>query len=566
MLRELFIKNYALISRMNVKFDPHLTILSGETGAGKSIIIGALGLILGQKGKTSMIKIGKQSCTVEGRFCKKKEHPVWDLLKEKGIEVEDEDIVIRRTIMASGGSRSFINGFQVSIKDLQKITSLLIDIHGQHEHQLLLDVKTHLQLLDRYGQLEDDYKNYRESYDRYISLRKELEQLKIDEHEKQRRIDMLVFAVEEINEANLQEGEEAALEQEYKVLKNYEQIVSALSEAYRFIFAEDDSAVEKLDKALTSLNRIKDFLGDNKGWLDNLESSRILIDETAYSIRDFMESIEYEPGKIDEILYNLEKIKRLKKKYGETVEEILRYRDECEKELASLEKRDEEINKIKEEIEKEKKSMIKYAITLSARRRVAARTLEDSIQKELAFLSMDKTQFKVNFVYKESADGEVEIDGKRYKLTADGLDNVEFLIATNVGQPLMPLKNVASGGELSRIMLAIKTVLGTVDPVNTFVFDEIDVGIGGKVAWAVGNRLKDLSRFKQILCITHQAQIASRGDLNLKVEKHVVDNDTTTSVKELKGKEKVEEIARMISGETITEAALRQAEEMLKGK
>jgi len=566
MLRELFIKNYALISRMNVKFDPHLTILSGETGAGKSIIVGALGLILGQKGKTSMIKIGEQSCTVEGRFCKEKEHPVWDLLKEKGIEVEDEDIVIRRTITASGGSKSFINGFQVSIKDLQKITSLLIDIHGQHEHQLLLDVKTHLRLLDRYGQLEDDYKKYRESYDRYISLKKKLEQLEIDEHEKQRRIDMLDFAIKEIDEANLKEDEEIALEQEYKVLKNYEQIVSALSEAYRFIFAEDDSSVEKLDKALTSLNRIKDFLGDNKGWLDNLENSRILIDETAYSIRDFLESIEYEPGKIDEILYSLEKIKRLKKKYGETVEEILRYRDECEKELASLEKRDEEINKIEEEIENEKKNMIKYAITLSARRRVAARTLEDSIQKELAFLSMDKTQFKVNFVYKESADGEVEIDGKRYKLTADGLDNVEFLIATNVGQPLMPLKNVASGGELSRIMLAIKTVLGTVDPVNTFVFDEIDVGIGGKVAWAVGNRLKDLSRLKQILCITHQAQIASRGDLNLKVEKHVVDDDTITSVKELKGSEKVEEIARMISGKTITEAAIRQAEEMLRGK
>ena len=566
MLRELFIKNYALIDEINVKFDPCLTILSGETGAGKSIIVGALGLILGQKAKTSMIKKGEQSCTVEGRFYKTKEHPVWELLKNRGIETEDDDIVIRRTITASGNSKSFVNGFQVSIKDLQEITSVLIDIHGQHEHQLLLNTKTHLQLLDKYGHLDNDYFQYKESYDRYTSLKKKLLQLEIDEHEKERRIDMLSFAIKEIEEAELKEGEEATLEQEYKVQKNYEQIVSAVSESYQFIFGSDNSIIEKLDRAIENLNRVKDFLGSNSNWIEALENARILIEETAYSARDFLESIEYEPRKIDEILYRLEKIKRLKKKYGETVAEILEYKEKCERELMSLEKRDEEINKVKDEIEKEKKRMTKFATALSARRRVAARTLEDSIQMELSFLSMDKTRFKVNFKYKESEDGEVEIESKRYKLSSEGLDNVEFLIATNVGQPLMPLKNVASGGELSRIMLAIKTVLGSVDPVNTFVFDEIDVGIGGKVAWAVGNRLKELSKNKQILCITHQAQIASRGDLNLKVEKYVVGDATVTTVKYLEGKEKVEEVARMISGKTITEAAIKQAEEMLSGK
>ena len=566
MLRELFIRNYALIGEMNVKFNPHLTILSGETGAGKSIIVGALGLILGQKGKTSMIKKGEQSCTVEGRFYKEKNHPVWGLLKNKGIEVEDDDIIIRRTITASGSSKSFINGFQVSIKDLQEITSVLIDIHGQHEHQLLLNVKTHLQLLDRYGHLDEDFERYKESYNRYTSLKKELLQLEIDEHEKERKIDMLSFAIKEIGEADLREGEEATLEQEYKVQKNYEQIVTAVSETYQFIFSEDNSVVEKLDKAISSLGRVKEYLNPESSWVENLENARILIEETAFSIRDFLESMEYEPGKIDEILYRLEKIKRLKKKYGETIEEILQYKDKCKKELMSLEKRDEEIDKIKEEIEKEKRKMIKRATVLSARRRVSARTLEDSIQRELSFLNMDKTRFRVNFNYRESEDGEVEIEGKKYKLSSEGLDNVEFLIATNIGQPLMPLKNVASGGELSRIMLAIKTVLGSVDPVNTFVFDEIDVGIGGRVSWAVGNRLKELSKFKQILCITHQAQIAARGDLNLKVEKYVVDNNTVTTVKELEGEEKVEEIARMISGKTITDAALKQAEEMLMGK
>ena len=259
-------------------------------------------------------------------------------------------------------------------------------------------------------------------------------------------------------------------------------------------------------------------------------------------------------------------IKSLKKKYGLTIQEVREYGKKCREELEKLEVNDDILRELEKQLEEELQQAQKHALSLSAQRRVSAHTLEDSIKKELSYLSMDKTRFKVNITYKECDEGAVVIDEKKYKLTPYGLDQVEFLISTNVGEPLLPLKGVASGGELSRIMLAIKTVLGNVDPIVTFVFDEIDLGIGGKVSWAVGNRLMNLSQLKQILCITHQAQIASKGNLNLRVEKRGQDQRTITEIKFLDGKEKIEEIARMISGENITEAAISQAYEMINDR
>ena len=566
MLKEIFIKNYALIDEITLRFSPNLTILSGETGAGKSIIIGALGLILGQKGKTSLVRTGEKNCVVEGRFAVSKDHPVWKLLDDMGIPGDDEDLVIRRVITSTGLSRSVVNGFQVSVRDLQDITSYLIDIHGQHEHQSLLNVKTHLKLLDKYGKLDNDLMKYRTSYTKLVGLGKKLSELIIDEKEKERRIDMLRFAIDEIEEANLREGEDEQLEQEYRVQKNYEEIVSAVSDAYRLIVSGESSVLEKLDEAIARIEKVSNFLQNAGEWLENIQNARVNIEETGYSMRGFLDGIEYEPGKIDVILSRLDKISRLKKKYGDTIKEVLQYAERARTELESLETRDEEIESLKKEIERVRAEASKLAVSLSAQRRVVARALEESIQKELSYLGLEKAKIKVAFSYKESPDGEVKIEDKRYKLLPDGLDNVEFLISTNVGQPLMPLKSVASGGELSRIMLAIKTVLGSVDPIDTFVFDEIDVGIGGKIAWAVGNRLKELSKTKQIVCITHQAQIASRGDLNIRVEKEELDNRAITRVKELDEEEKVKEIARMLSGKTITEAAIKQAKEMIMGK
>jgi DNA repair protein RecN (Recombination protein N) len=588
MLKELHVRNYALIDELTTDFSDNLTILSGETGAGKSIIVGALGLVLGEKARTSSIRSGAESCTVEGRFELERTHPVHAVLMSRGMADEaspgeatpgeasnidratlDMSLVIRRVVTRAGTSKCFINGFQVSVRDLQEITSLLIDIHGQHQHQSLLAVRNHLILLDKYGKLEADLAAYQKSYKSMIRIRERIVALTVDEREKERRMDILRYSIEEIEKTALQEGEEEELDQEYKILKNYEKLLSAVSATHTLLKAGDMSAITQLEQAVQELQRIHTISPEAASGVKDLESAKILVEECAYTLQNYIESISYEPGRIDRILTRLEQVKTLKKKYGETVSEIEAYRKKCEEELESLESNEEAIGQLEKAWQAEQEKARRAAIELSARRRVAAKTLEESVMKELSFLSMAKARFKVQIIYSERTAGSgadeptVSIDGRDYNLLAAGLDKVEFLISTNTGEPLLPLKNVASGGELSRIMLAIKTVLGDVDPIRTFVFDEIDAGIGGKVAWAVGNRLKELSTMKQILCITHQAQIASRASLNLRVDKENRNGRTVTSIRKLGNEERVAEVARMISGKTISEAALKQAHEMI---
>ncbi len=567
MLKELYIKNYALIDELTIGFSKNLTVLSGETGAGKSIIVGALSLILGQKARTSSIRSGTEHCVVEGRIDVDRNHPVINKLKNLGIEYEpDLGIVIRRIITISGTSKSYVNGLQVSVKDLRDITGILIDIHSQHEHQSLLNVKNHLFLLDRYGKFQNELETYQKSYRKILGLKKEIEKHTIDEREKERKLDILKYSLNEIEQAGLTDNEDEELEKEYKVLKNYEQLVSSVMTAYNLLRLHDNSALTMLESALLEINKVKDFSKNIDVLSSELENTKLIIEDTAVSLKNYIDSIEYEPGKLDKILTRLELIKSLKKKYGLTIQEVREYGKKCREELEKLEVNDDILRELEKQLEEELQQAQKHALSLSAQRRVSAHTLEDSIKKELSYLSMEKTRFKVNITYKECDEGVVVIDEKKYELTLYGLDQVEFLISTNVGEPLLPLKGVASGGELSRIMLAIKTVLGNVDPIVTFVFDEIDLGIGGKVSWAVGNRLMNLSQLKQILCITHQAQIASKGNLNLRVEKRGRDQRTITVIKFLDGKEKIEEIARMISGENITEAAISQAYEMINDR
>jgi len=567
MLKELYIKNFALIEDLRLIFSRNLTILSGETGAGKSIIVGALGLILGEKAKTSSIRSGMDQCIVEGSFTIEKGHPVFQKLGELGIEHnQDEGLIIRRMITTSGTSRCYVNGLQVTARNLRDITDILVDIHGQHEHQSLLSVKNHLFLLDQYGKLGPELEVYRSCYHRILEIQKEIEKQTIDEREKERKIDILKYSIGEIEHAQLKEGEEEELEEEYRVLRNYEKLVSSVESAYQLLRLSDNSTLTMLENALNEIERIKSFSNNINEIATELESTRIVIAESASNLKAFIEGIEYEPGRIDAIQKRLELLKNLKKKYGPTTQEIKKYADECKVELEHLELNEDMLRELGKKLEEELHLAQKLALSISAQRRVCAHALEESVKNELSYLSMLKARFKVRISYREDVKGLVLIDGKRYELTPYGIDQVEFLISTNVGEPLLPLKNVASGGELSRVMLAIKTVLGNVDPILTFVFDEIDAGIGGKVSWAVGNRLMNLARYKQILCVTHQAQIASKGDLNIRVEKKGKDNRTVTNVRLLNAQEKLEEIARMISGDKITDAALRQAAEMVREK
>jgi DNA repair protein RecN (Recombination protein N) len=564
MLRELYIKNYALIEEMTIIFSENLTVLSGETGAGKSIIVGALGLILGVKAKTSSIRSGAENCIVEGRYQLAKGHPVARKLTDLGITgIEEDGAVIRRVISASGTSKCYINGLQVSVKDLRDITGILVDIHGQHEHQSLLNVRNHLFLLDQYGKLHKELDAYKQSYKKILKLKKELEERRMDEREKERRIDILRYSLNEIEQAHLVEQEDTELEAQYRILKNYDQLVTSVQNSYTLLRLNEDSSLTLLERALQELGGVKDFSEQMHEPMKELENAKLIIEEATLSLKNYIDSIEYEPGLIDRIQQRLAFIKSLKKKYGDSIPEILSYSQKCKAELDELEMHDDILKDLQVQLDKEFTRAQQLALTLSAQRRVAAHMLEESIKSELEFLHMKKARFKVSISYKTSEEGRVLIGGRRYELLQNGLDQVEFMISTNVGEPLLPLKNVASGGELSRVMLAIKTVLGSVDPIVTFVFDEIDAGIGGRVSWAVGNRLRSLSRYKQILCVTHQAQIASKADLNLRVEKKGKDNRTVTDVKHLDGDERVEEIARMISGDIITQAARLQAQQMI---
>jgi DNA repair protein RecN (Recombination protein N) len=564
MLRELYIKNYALIEELTIQFTPNLNVLSGETGAGKSIIVGALGLILGDKAKTSLIRTGSDSCVVEGRFVLPTGHPVYRALEESGVDCSGRDeLVVRRIISSAGTSRSFVNGQQVGVRELGGITDLLVDIHGQHEHQSLLTVRNHLALLDQYGDLGPDLERYRECYRRVRELDAQIERLTMDEREKERRMDILRHAVSEIERAELRDSEDEELEQEYRVLKNYERLVTAVGGAYELLRAGEPSAAGLLEQAVEQVRGVSGVAEDIRRVAEELESARVVIDDSAHTLQSYVEGIEYEPGRIDRIQGRIELIKGLKKKYGDTIEQVAGYRDRCVRELEELESNEESIRALSEERSRELERARALAVELSARRRVAARTLAESVMGELSYLHLDKARFAVRVRYRESEDGQVTIDGKRYRLVESGLDEVEFMISTNPGEPLMPLRNVASGGELSRIMLAIKTVLGNADPIVTFVFDEIDAGIGGKTAWAVGVRMRDMAAAKQVLCVTHQAQIASRADRNIHVSKASRDGRTVTLVTVLEGEDRVREVARMISGDRISEAALRQAAQML---
>ena len=564
MLKELYIKNYALIRELTVGFSPNLTVLTGETGAGKSIIIGALGLILGEKAKTSLIRSGAESCTVEGRLNIEKGHEVYGILKEKGIESPDgEEVVIRRTITTDGVSKSYINGLQVGVRELKDVTGILIDIHGQHEHQYLLHVKNQLFLLDQYGTHGDLLMTYGESFRKVEQLKNEIERQTMDRRERERRIDILKHSITEIDGASLRDGEDQALEEEYTVLKNYEKLVSSINSAYELLGADERSAVSMVDEALGDLEKVRDISAEIGALAAELTGTRDVVGDVASSLKAFVDGIDYEPGRIDAIQSRIELIKSLKKKYGDTIQEIIEYREQSEEELTELQQNEDTVRELKERLEEELSWAGNIAKELSVQRRVAAQTLKDRVMQELSYLSMDKAGFKVQITYREKTDGWVEIEKKRYELTKNGLDNVQFLLSANKGEPFLPLKDVASGGELSRIMLAIKTVVGSADPILTFVFDEVDAGIGGKVAWAVGKRLRELSRYKQVLCITHQAQIASKGDLNIRVEKVEREKRSVTEVRLLEGAEKVAEVARMISGERIGEAAIRQAHQMI---
>ncbi|MEG0372072.1 MAG: DNA repair protein RecN [Clostridium sp.] len=553
MLLRLHIKNFALIDKADIRFTTGLNILTGETGAGKSILIDSINFILGEKQSKDIIRMGEVSAYVEGIFSVDIIE-VNTLLQENGIEAE-ENIIISREISQAGKSVSRINGRAVTIGLLRLIGKFLIDIHGQHEHQSLLNDESNIKILDLFcgNKLENIKEQYKLKYKRYIYLKEQIKKISTNEKEKLRMIDLLSFQNQEINDANLIIGEDEELSIKKELLLNSGKIHSSLDNIYNKLYFSQigESAKDAIGSSLKSFVSIGEYDPRLTSMKESCENIYYSLEALIEDIRDYRLSIDYNDDLINEVEERLDTISKLRRKYGSTIEEVLLFNQNIILELSSIEKSDETLL----ELEKEKKELIKELENLAGRiseiRKKNGLMLQKLIEGELRTLGMEKAIFEVSVSV---------LDG----ISLNGNNLVRFLMTANPGQPLKLLSKVASGGEISRIMLAIKTVIADIDSIPTLIFDEVDTGISGRTAQAVAEKMSIISKSHQILCVTHLPQIAAMSDNHFKIQKIANNESTATKVDSLTKNQKIEELARMLGGATITDLTRKNALEVLE--
>jgi DNA repair protein RecN (Recombination protein N) len=571
MIEELYIRDVALINELQLEFSSGLNIFTGETGAGKSVILNAVGLALGERSTSGIVRDGATNAKIQIAIAPPSDHPVWDSFSDSefaDILDEEETLVLSRQINASGRSRCHTNGQLVSLTFLSAIGDLLVDIHGQHAHQSLFRSETHLDLLDTFGKHEalkaEVSKKYDELHTAQVQLADFSQTLRAAMQEK----DLLEFQLEELEEAQLQEGEEEDLINERHLLSNAETLFESANQLYEQLYGGDlseSSTLDGLKIASRTISKLCELDGSLSELNGRFESTVYELEDIAYQIRDYRDKIEFNPHRLSEVEERLDVIHRLKRKYGDSISDILAYQAQASQKLEDLQFGSERVEELKDQIHLVTQGAQKLAIELSKKRRETATQLESLIERELQTLGMEKAVFQILVSPIESAEGPLEIEGKRYELRTDGMDEIEFFISPNVGSEPKPLAKIASGGEISRVMLALKTVLAQIDLIPTMIFDEIDAGIGGRTADIVGQKLKELSRFRQVFCITHLPQIARFADQHFRVEKSVEGDRTTITAKLLTQEERVEEVARMHGGEA-TVTTLAHARELLEGR
>lgn len=565
MLSEITIRNFAIIDELHLRLQAGFNVFTGETGAGKSIIIDAISTLLGGRATSDVIRSGAEGAYIEGVFILDESHAsiIKPILEEYGLEIEDNVLIISREIR-EGRSICRVNGRAIPAGALSQITQYLIDIHGQSEHLALLSPSRQREFLDRYGGLEELRNQVAEKVRRLREVRALLEKLRRDEREIARRIDQLEYQVQEITSANLRPGEDEELAQERRRLLNAEKLQALATEAYTALyegFEGESSALDLMARALNALQGLAKIEPGLEKLCKATEEAIAWIEEVAHQVRDYRDRIEFSPEKLQQVEERLQLINALKRKYGDTIEEILEYAESARKELEEISTNQERIEELVREEEKLLHEIGALANELSQKRKEAAISLAEGVEKHLAELGMAKARFQVSITWKEDPDG-VWVNDKRYAFDSTGIDRVEFLVSTNPGEPLKPLAKVASGGETSRLMLALKTVLSTADDTPTLIFDEIDAGIGGRMGAVVGEKMWRLSEHHQVLCVTHLPQLAAYGDAHFRVEKVEINQRTVTRVKELQGKARVEELALMLGPST--PLAHQSAEEMLR--
>ncbi len=548
MLQLLHIENIAVIEEADITFDEGFNALTGETGAGKSIVIDAMGAVLGQRTSRDLIRTGAAKAFVSAMFSGVPPLPV---LEECGMEAEDGELLLQREIYADGKNACRVGGRPVTVAQLRRIGGALLNIHGQHDGQQLLDEEQHGAYLDSFGRVEAELGAYAACYEAMEVTRKKLKSLQMDEAEKERRMDSLTFQIKELEKAQLKPGEEEALLQRRNLLRNSEKFMSAVQGAVWSLTGGDDGggAVSELREAAGAVSGVKgldDRFGQLHERLENLYSEAYDVAET---LRDLQDSFDFSPQELDELEGRADLLYRLKKKYGPTVEDMLAYLEKCREELDQIAFAADTTARLQKQLEKERGRAMKAARALSEARKAAAKQLEERIQEELRQLDMPKVRFAICFEEKEP--------------DALGIDVVRFLMSANVGEELRPINKVASGGELARIMLALKNVLAENELIGTLVFDEVDTGVSGRAAQKVAEKLAQVSRRKQVLCVTHLPQLAAMADTHFSVEKGEREGRTYTRVLRLDRERRKEELARLTGGQRLTSALLAGAEELL---
>lgn len=549
MLIQLHIENIAVIEKADIEFRKGLTVLTGETGAGKSIIVDSLGAVLGARTSRELVRTGADKGVVSAVF-ETNNADKW--LEDNDIDLEDE-IIIQRRISAEGKNSCRVCGVPVSVSQLRELGALLLNIHGQNDGRQLMDEANHLAYLDGYGDYGETIDRFKSAYADYKACKKEIQRLSMDEIEKERMADSLQYQIDELEKAQLKVGEEEELTAKRDLLRNSEKLTEALNGAYNALYAADQNAQSLTDEASALIGRAAVIADDLRETADIIENASSLLFDASERIRDFRDSLEFSPEEYDNIESRLSLIKKLRRKYNMDEEAMLAHLDDCRMRLSELEYAGDMLIKLNKQLEKHIDNCKRIAAELSEKRRAAAESLEKRIVSELKDLSMPSVRFSVSV---EPLESDVGFD-------ATGADDVKFLISANAGEALGRISKIASGGELSRIMLAMKTVFSKNDPIETMVFDEIDTGVSGIAAQRVGEKMSDLSRGKQVLCITHLPQIAAIADNHDLIEKTERNGRTYTEVRELDRKGRALELARMHGGDNISELTLASAEEQL---
>jgi DNA repair protein RecN (Recombination protein N) len=563
MLRELHVKNYALLENLTIEFGDGLNLLTGETGVGKSILIGALGFLLGEKGDVDMIRTNVDRVTVEGIFEISKDlHSYVRKIANIEIEPDEKSLILRRNFNRNGRGQCYLNDSPVSISLTREIGDLLLDIHGQHDHQSLLKAENHLYYLDSYARTEKEREDVRDLFRKLERLTKEITEKEKRRREIKEKEELWRFQLEEIERARIDEKEDENLERERNILENAELLLTSTREISERLSSGEGCIGEHLGKIKKLLEEIVNVDSRISESFKTAETLSYQVDDLWRTLLDYQNNIEFDPVRLNQVNERLDLINTMKKKYGSSLKDILSNKRRIELDLQNIDRSEEETKSLEERSMVIEKEFASKTMALSSKREKEAKVLESRILKELASLGMENSQFQVEMQRVEDPEGMIVKNGKRFLALEEGMDRVEFLLSTNPGEDPKPLRKIASGGEISRIMLALKGFLK--DRIPTLIFDEVDVGIGGKMAEVIGHKLGILAKKKQIICITHLPQIAVQGELHYQVIKKTKNSRTITLIDKLEGEKRKHEIARMLGGIQVSPITLQHAEDMLK--